>query len=117
MYVDVISSPRHLSFAYQYSYNNSHLLLTQFADDTCLLSNSVKSCQILCKISEQFFHWIRIQLSVRKCRALAISSRRAVKVYYPELQIQSETIPFIGDTIFKFLGLPVDLSLSLGVQN
>lgn len=56
--------------------------------------------------------------SCAESRDLAISSRRVVKVYDPELQIQSETIPFIGDTIFKFLGLLFDMSLSLlGVQN
>ena len=51
MYVDQISSPRHLSLAYEYSYSNSHLLLTQFADDTSIITNSVKSCQFLCNMS------------------------------------------------------------------
>ena len=49
---------------------------------------------------------------------LALSSHQAVKKYDPELQIQSETIPFIGNTISNSHGLPFDMSLSLsGVQN
>ena len=114
MYVDQISSPRHLSLAYEYSYSNSHLLvlLTQFTDDTSIITNSVKSCQFLCNMSLQFFEWANMQINVWKCCALAVSSRPKSRVYDPKLQIGSETVPFVGCSVFKFLGLPFDMSLS-----
>ena len=55
LYVDVITQPSHRSLAYEFSYANCSILLTQFADDTCLLANSVVSCQYLCRISDKFF--------------------------------------------------------------
>ena len=63
MYVDQISSPRHLSLTYEYSCSNSHLLIAQFADDTSIITNSVKSCQFLCNMSLQFFVWATMQIN------------------------------------------------------
>ena len=53
-----------------------------------------------------------MQINVRKCCALAVSSRPKSRVYDPKLRIGSETVPFVGCSVFKFLGLPFDMSLS-----
>ena len=44
--------------------------------------------------------------------SLAISSQAKPNVFDPKLHFSSETVPFIGTTVFKFLGLPFDISLS-----
>ena len=51
LYVDVISQPLYNSLSYQYSYVNGQLLLSQFADDTCLVSNSF----IVLSVSNKYF--------------------------------------------------------------
>ena len=103
MYVDQISSARHLSLVYEYLYSNSHLLLTQFTDDTSIITNSAKSCQFLCNMSLQFFDWANMQINVRKCCALAVSSRPKLRVYNPKLRIGSETV-FSLDAPFSSSG-------------
>ena len=112
LYVDVISQPLYNSLSYQYSYVNGQLFLSQFANDTCLVSNSVSSCQFLTNISCQFFAWALMKVNVAKCRCLAISSRSKQTVFDPELIIGDKSVPFIGSTIFKFLGLPLDMNLT-----
>ena len=112
LYVDVITQPSHRSLAYEFSYANCSILLTQFADDTCLLANSVVSCQYLCRISDKFFQWAQMRVNVTKCRSLCISSRRRPRVFDPKLTIGDQNVPFIGSSIFNFLGLPFDINLS-----
>ena len=112
LYVDVISQPLYNSLSYQYSYVNGQLLLSQLADDTCLVSNSASSCQFLTNISCQFFAWALMTVNVAKCRCLAISRRSKQTVFDPELIIGDKSVPFIGSTIFKFLGLPLDMHLT-----
>ena len=70
-----LATPKHVQLSYQYSYVNGQLLPSQFADDTCLVSNSASSCQFLTNISCQFFAWALMKVNVAKCRCLAISSR------------------------------------------
>ena len=111
LYVDVISQPLYNSLSYQYSYVNGQLLLSQFADDTCLVSNSVSSCQFLTAISCQFFAWALMKVNVAKCRCLAISSRSKQTVFDPELIIGDKSAPFIGSMhhIQIPIGLPLDM--------
>ena len=102
MYVDQISSPRHLSLAYEYSYSN----LTQFADDTSIITNSVKSCQFRCNMSIQFFDWANMQNNVGKCCALAVSSRPKSRVMiqsYELVQKQSLSLDasFSSSCVFR----------------
>ena len=112
LYVDTVTQPSFKSLAYTFSYANCNLILTQYADDTCLITNSVSSCQYLCRISDFFFRWAHMKVNVAKCRSLALSSRKLPYVFNPSLVIGDQTVPFIGSSVFKFLGLPFDIRLS-----
>ena len=83
-----------------------------FADDAVLISNSPQNCQRQCGAVEKFLNWSHIDAKVSKCRSLAFQSRPKFGFVDPELHLQGEMIPFIGDKEFSFLGLPIDLLLS-----
>ena len=86
-----------------YSLNSAHsrINLLQYADNTCLIGDGPSSCQRLLSITESWLDWSGMQANVPKCVSVAI------KAYNPNLKLNNEPIPYLGETTFRFLGAPV----------
>jgi hypothetical protein len=78
----------------------------QYADDTTLIADGPSSCQSLLDTTETWLSWSGQNANVSKCVSLAIKSSSA-KVFDPKLHLSSETIPFIGNGTYSFLGATV----------
>ena len=90
-------------------FNSTHQVnLLQYADDTFLLADSPAACQHLLEIVEQWLHWSGMRAKVCKCHSLALQGCTG-KLVDPQLMIDGETIPFIGNNSIQFLGLEIQV--------
>ena len=84
---------------YRFSSTTRELSTLQYADDTCLIVNSVKKCQMMLHATELWLTWAKMKPKVPKCRALALKSRTASasRFFNPQLYLCSDEIPFLGN--------------------
>ena len=82
--------------------------LLQYADDTSLLADGPSSCQALLSVTEAWLSWSGMKANVPKCVCLGIQASTG-KPYNPGLKLNGETIPYIGNGMFSFLGAPVSI--------
>ena len=94
---------------YSFAGSNHCLPLLQYADDSCLIANSVENCQLMCTATEKWLHWARMKAKVPKCRSLALKRGKpcACTIFLNSLEV-----PSVGDEIIKFLGMPLSGTLS-----
>ena len=104
--VDTISQHQQLGFSLSGTKHSANLL--QFADDTSLLGKGPAACKALLDCTSQWLEWSGMKPKVPKCCSLAVQASSG-RVYDPQLSLCGQTIPFIGDTTFKFLGAPVTI--------
>ena len=106
-YVDTITI-NHRDTGYCFSKSNHRVNLLQYADDTCLIGDGPASCQALLTKTEQWLEWARMKAKVPKCASLAFQASTG-RGYDPSLRLQGDTIPFIGNSTFRFLGAPITI--------
>ena len=58
--------------------------------------------------TEKRLDWSGMKPKVPKCCSMAVQASTA-QVYDPQLYLCGQTIPFIGNSTFKFLGAPVTI--------
>ena len=80
--------------------------LLQYADDKSLIADGPSSCRILINTTEAWLMWSGAKANIPKCVSLAIGASSG-KPYDPNLTLNREAIPYIGDSTFLFLGAPV----------
>ena len=85
---------------------SSTINLLQYADDTSLISDGPASCQQLLGLTEAWLSWSGMRANVPKCVSVAIKASTG-KAYNPDLTLNKEPIPYLGDSTFHFLGAPV----------
>ena len=108
LYVDFIHEfYYHLGYCFS---GSSHTIpLLQYADDSCLVSNSLDNCQVLCLATDKWLAWANMKAKVPKCKVLEI--RRGKMQQDPQLYLSRSSVPAIEGASFRFLGLPVSDSL------
>ena len=104
--VDTLQS--RIDLGYTLSKSTCKVNLLQYADDTCLLADSPAACQHLLEIVEQWLQWSGMRANVCKCHSLALQGSTR-KLIDPQLLIDGETIPFIGNNSIKFLGMRIQV--------
>ena len=96
-----------------YTLSNSavrtNLLL--YADDVCLVAKGPASCQKLLFQVEQWLNWSGMTAKIPKCFSLAVHASTA-KRSNPELLLDGQAIPFIGNRMIKFLGGPISIPVN-----
>ena len=107
LFVELITE-NYSHLGYHFTGSDLALSLLQYADDSCLVSNSIENCQVLCNVAEKWLQWACMKAKVPKCRVLAI---RRGKVIDPQLTLNSLPIPPVGDDPIKFLGMPLSSTL------
>ena len=109
--VDTISQSHHLG--YSLSSANQFCNLFQFANDTSLLGQGPAACQVRLDCTAQWLEWSGMKPKVPKCCSLAVQASSG-RGYDPQFSLCGQTIPFIGNSTFKFLGTPVTIHNSQG---
>ena len=97
---------RYSQLGYSLNSVRSRINLLQYADDTSLIGDGPSSCQRLLSITEYWLDWSGMRANVPKCVSVAIKASTG-KAYNPNLKLNNEPIPFLGETTFRFLGAPV----------
>ena len=105
--VDTITK-QYPDLGYSHSSSPCSTNLLQYADDTSLIADGPSSCRSLLAATESWLTWSGMKANVPKCVSLAIHSSSG-KPYDPELTLNGEPIPYIGDSTFRFLGAPVSV--------
>jgi len=71
---------------YRFSSSSSVVLpALQYADDTCLVSNSKENCQTMLDVTQRCLDWALMKAKVNKCAAVAITGQTG-RVYDPNWQ-------------------------------
>ncbi len=92
---------------YRFSSSSSIVLpALQYADDTCLVSNSKENCQTMLDVTQRCSDWALMKAKVNKCAAVAITGQTGM-VYDPKLAMVGEPFLILADKAVKFLGLPI----------
>ena len=78
----------------------------QYADDTCLVSNSKENCQTMLDVAQHCLDWALMKAKVNECAAVAITGQTG-RVCDPKLAMAGEPLPSLADKAVKFLGLPI----------
>ena len=105
--VDTLSEHKSMGYTFtKSSHTCNHL---QYADDTCLIGDGPASCQALLEMTERWLQWAGLKAKIPKCASLAFQASTG-KGYDPSLTLQGDTIPFIGESTFHFLGSPIAIS-------
>ena len=104
-FVDTITR-RHPDLGYTLGTSSHRSNLLQYADDTSLITDGPSSCRTLITTTETWLMWSGMKANVPKCVSLAVRASSG-KPYDPNLSLNGETIPYIGDSTFHFLGAPV----------
>ena len=102
--VDTLAEHRNLGYTFSQSNHTCNLL--QYADDTCLTGDGPASCQALLTRTEEWLQWSKMKAKVPKCASLAIQASTG-KSFDPSLKLHGDTIPYISNSTFRFLGAPV----------
>ena len=103
--LDTIQSQCH-HIGYRFSSSSVVIPSLQYADDTCLVSNSKENCQTMLDVTQRWLEWALMKAKVNKCVAVAITGQTG-RVYDPKLAMAGEPLPFLADKAVKFLGLPI----------
>ena len=98
----------HRSLGYHLSQSSHICNHLQYMDDTCLIGDGPASCQALLTNTEQWLEWARMKAKVPKSASLAFQASTG-RGYDPSLRLQGDTIPFIGNSTFRFLGAPITI--------
>ena len=85
---------------------SSTINLLQYADDTSLISDGPASCQQLFGLTEAWLSWSGMRANVPKWVSVAIKASTG-KAYNPDLTLNKESIPYLDNSTFHFLGAPV----------
>ena len=105
--VETICQSNHLGFSLTNSSHRCNLL--QYADDTCLTTNSPAACQALLDTTSRWLIWSGLKAKVPKCCSIAIHASSG-EPFHPKLHLHGEEIPSITpESYFKFLGAPIVL--------
>ena len=105
--VDTLSEHKNMGYTFTKSLHTCNHL--QYADDTCLIGDGPASCQALLEKTQQWLQWAGLKAKIPKCASLAFQASTG-KGYDPSLTLQGDTIPFIGESTFRFLGSPISTS-------
>ena len=108
--VDTLQS--RIDLGYTLSSSTRQINLLQYADDTCLLADSAATCQHLLEIVKQWLQWSGMRAKVCKCHCMALQGSTG-KLIDPQLQLAGETIPFIANNSIKFLGMRIQVYMTL----
>jgi hypothetical protein len=108
LFVELITE-HYNHLGYDFTGSAHKLSLLQYADDSCLASNSLENCQILCKAAEMWLEWACMRAKVPKCRVLAI--RRGKVIDKPHLTLNCVQIPPVGKEPIRFLSMPLSNTL------
>ena len=95
----------YLHLRYSFTSSNHSVSILQYADDTCLVANSLENLQTMCNATSRWIRWARMSIKVPKCRILSVHRGLATKT--PTILLGSEKVPPIISGQFKFLGMPV----------
>jgi hypothetical protein len=109
--VDTITK-NHSALGYKLDASPRRSNLLQYADDTSLLADGPSSCQTLPTVTKAWLAWTGMKPNVSKCVYLSIHASTG-NPYDPNLWLNGEVIPFIGDNTFTFLGAPVNTHSSI----
>lgn len=101
---DTLRTREDLGFCLPSSSISTNQLL--YADDTCMIGNTLAACQHLLDMVQQWLEWSKLRVKVPKCRSLGIQASTGRRVD-PGLSIAGEDIPPVEDDSLKFLGMPV----------
>ena len=104
--IDSLSGHRHLGYTLSQSSHTCNRL--QYADDTCLVGDGPASCQVLLNITEQWLEWAKMKAKISKCASLAFKASTG-RAFDPSLKLHSDSIPFVGNSTFRFLGAPITI--------
>ena len=105
--VDTITK-QYPDLGYSHSSSLCSTNLLQYVDDTSLIADGPSSCSSLLVATESWLTWSGMKANIPKCVSLAIHSSSG-KPYDPELTLNGEPIPYIGDSTFCFLGAPLSV--------
>ena len=78
----------------------------QYADDTCLVSNSKENFQTMLDVTQCWLEWALMKAKVNKWVVVAITGQTG-RVYGPKLAMAEEPLPFLADKAVKCLGFPI----------
>ncbi len=104
--VDTIKTRDDLGYSLLNTPDSINLL--QYADDTCVIADSAVGCQHLLTMTKQWLAWSGMRAKVPKCYSLGIHGSTG-STFNPNLKLVGETLPFVGNNTFKFLGLPIQV--------
>ena len=93
-----------LDLGYQFSNSNRQVNILQYADDTCLVADSLASGQFLLNIISDWLQWSGMVAKIPKCQCLALTG----KLVDPHLSLNGVPIPFSADPV-RFLGMQVQV--------
>ena len=105
---DSMMGLQHLGYRFSQSQRAMHLL--QYADDTCLISDSPAGCKKPLEGVERWLNWSGMKAKVSKCHSLPLQVSTA-KTYDPRLTLYGQSIHFIGKEAIKYLGVTVQVPL------
>ena len=100
--------------SYSLSSISSTINLLQYADDTSLISDGPASCQQLFGLTEAWLSWSGMRANVPKWVSVAIKASTG-KAYNPDLTLNKESIPYLDNSTFHFLGAPVAIHSTAAV--
>lgn len=100
LYVE-FSQESYLQLGYCFSGSSYTVPLLQYADDSCLVSNSVENCQNLCS-------WANMKAKVPECNVQEIKRSKVQNTTHRVLN--NSPIPVVDSLGIKFLALPISNS-------
>ena len=101
----------HSELGYSLACTKRKTNLLQYADDTSLIADGPSSCRTLLAATDTWLEWSGMRANVPKCVTMAIQSSTG-GAYNPELSLSGQSIPFIGSSVFRFLGSPISVHSS-----
>ena len=102
--VDTLQTRQDLGYTLSGTRHNINLL--QYADDTYIIADGTAACQHLLTMVERWLVWSGMKAKVPKCVSLALEGSTG-HTFDPNLVLQGEKLPFVGNHTIKFLGLPI----------
>ena len=91
--------------------NASHQVnVLQYANDTCLITNSPASCQHLLNLTSRWLQWASMKAKVPKCHGIALQGSMG-QLRNPHLTLDGVEVPF-AESAVRFLGLNVQVPYS-----
>ena len=105
--VDTITT--RIDLGYQLSGSLCRVNIMQYADDTCLVANSLSSCQYLLSKVGDWLVWTGMAAKVPKCQCLSLEGSTG-KLRDPQLLLGGASIHFTEEPV-RFLGLDVQIAI------